>query len=370
MTSAKIGSVFKLIQGHQITDEEIYHSFGLGKIPIYTSSSELKGYWNKALVSQDDLPCITYPTKANRGEAFIQTEIFDANNTAVLIPLEDWRGHIILEWVCFKLSEIFPSIATSKEGVSYLNREIVEEQVLEIPSKTVQQDELRYYKQITSLKYSVEHITGRIDRLLQLSLLVQDTPKEDIKLSELFDYSSRNDCLSEEGIYHRSEGLRNAGEIITVISGSTDQFYGLIPFDVDLHIVRNKPCLQVITRGDAGKIKFINKGNYATNTNSMLLTLKDDQKNSLHIYNDIEEVQLLKFYGMYLQAIFLDYCSSADLSVFPLTEAIKTIAVPKFKLNQGIVDTVTKYDSLSMSQEQMKQVSTHLDHLLHMQLVG
>jgi hypothetical protein len=79
----KLDSVFKIVQGHQITDEEIYKS--IGNVPIFTARNAIKGYWDKAIVSKEDLPCITYPTKANSGYTFIHDELFDANNTAVLI---------------------------------------------------------------------------------------------------------------------------------------------------------------------------------------------------------------------------------------------------------------------------------------------
>lgn len=43
----KLKDIFYINQGHQITDEEIYNSFG--EIPIYTGNNDIKGYWNKIL---------------------------------------------------------------------------------------------------------------------------------------------------------------------------------------------------------------------------------------------------------------------------------------------------------------------------------
>lgn len=139
----KIKTAFKIIQGHQITDEEIYKNFGQGRIPIYTSSNEIKGYRDRSIVTKEDLPCITYPTKGNAGDAFVQYELFDANNTAVLIPWPKYRQQINLEWAALKLANVFLDIATSKEGVSYLNKEIVEEHELDIPPIDVQERELK-----------------------------------------------------------------------------------------------------------------------------------------------------------------------------------------------------------------------------------
>lgn len=127
-----IGKMFDIMQGHQITDEELYRM--RGSIPVYTGRNELKGYWDNAIVSKSDLPCVTYPTKGNAGDAYVQTKLFDANNTAVLIPKKKWRKHLNLDWVAMMLKPMFLNIATSKGGVSYLNREIVAVQTIAIPS--------------------------------------------------------------------------------------------------------------------------------------------------------------------------------------------------------------------------------------------
>lgn len=364
----KIKSIFHIIQGHQITDEDIYKS--IGNIPIFTSNNVIKGYWDKAIVTQQDLPCITYPTKAFSGETYIQYGMFDANNTAVLIPYLVWRERIILEWVSLKLANIFLEIATSKGGVSYLNKEIVEDYELDIPLKDIQEKELEYYKRIKSIKDSAVGIKTELNKLKKLDLLIEDAPREQIKLSEMLDYTSRNDSLSEEGIYQRSQGLQGARETVRVISGSTDDFYGEIPFDNKLHIVKMKPCLQVITRGNAGQIKFVNRGNYATNTNSMLLTLKEEMKEELNIYNDSQEAEFLKFLGIYLQPIFLEHCSSADLSVFPLTEEVNSIIIPKFTFNQDVMNIIKKYDLIFTYNEKIKELLENISGLQTMQLIN
>lgn len=165
----KLNSLFDLIQGHQITDEELYITEG--GIPVLTGKNEIKGYWNSQLVEESDLPCITYPTKANSGEAYVQNRIFDANNTAVLIPKPEWRDRLNLHWVAYRLSNLFLGIATSKEGVSYLNKKIVEEVELEIPDKQVQDDELRVYKELLSMETQLHDILAQIESLKKKSIV-------------------------------------------------------------------------------------------------------------------------------------------------------------------------------------------------------
>jgi len=259
----KLKSIFQIIQGHQITDEDIYKS--IGSIPILTANNDIKGHWDKAIVTQQDLPCITYPTKCFSGQMFIQCELFDANNTAILIPFPEWRSKIILQWACFKLANMFLKVTTSKGGVSYLNKEIVEECDLIIPLKDTQEKELEYYGKIESVKSLIANIQAQLGKLMVLNLLIEKQPEEQVKLSEVLEYTSRNDCLSEEGIYQRSQELPKAKEVIKVISGSMDGFYGEIPLDNELHVVKSKPCLQVITRGRAGQIRFITAGKISEN---------------------------------------------------------------------------------------------------------
>lgn len=364
----KIKDIFRIIQGHQITDEEIYRSFG--DIPIFTANNVIKGYWNKTIVTEEDLPCITYPTKAFSGETFVQYKIFDANNTAVLIPYPRWRKEIILEWASLKLANMFLKIPTSKQSVSYLNKEIVEECDLDIPSKEIQKKELEYYKKIKLIKDKMVRSKTEVSRLLGLSFLIQDIPSEQVKLSQVLDYTSRNDNLSEEGIYQRSQGLQGTREIIKVISGSTDDYYGEIPIDDSLHMVRMKPCLQVITRGDAGQLKFLEKGNYATNTNSMLLTIKDGIKEELNIHNDSQEAEYLKFLVIYLQPIFIENRSRADLSVFPLTDEMDRITIPKFPLTEEIRHVVNKYDLIFSYNERIKESLSRINNIQAMQLIN
>ena len=86
----KLSEFLTINQGHQITDEEIY-LVDDSKFPIYTAKNTIKGYWNQSIIKQKDLPCLSYPTKANQGDIFLQDKLFDANNTAVLIIKEQYN---------------------------------------------------------------------------------------------------------------------------------------------------------------------------------------------------------------------------------------------------------------------------------------
>jgi len=166
----KVKEMFDINQGHQITDEEIYNTEGI--IPVITARNEIKGHWNKSIVVKDDIPCITYPTKANSGEAYVQYDIFDANNTAVLIPKKEWREKIFLEWFAYKLSKTFLKIATSKEGVNYLNREIVEEMDFDIPSIKDQKKEYQSVEKLIKIRNKLVIIFENVDSILNKEIVI------------------------------------------------------------------------------------------------------------------------------------------------------------------------------------------------------
>jgi len=363
----KIKDIFyPFIQGHQITDEELYKT--QGDIPVLTGRNEIKGYWNQSIIKKEHLPCLTYPTKANAGNVYIQYEIFDANNTAVLVPKPEWKSKLNLEWFAFKLYHIFLDKQTSKEGVSYLNKEIIEDVEIEIPKKQFQEKELKSYKKLEIIKNQIELVKDEVKKVLQKSLVLEFTNTKEVLLSTIFEYTSRNDVLSEEGIYNMSSNLNDSGNNITVISGKTDGIYGYVPMYSDLHILSDKPCLQVVTRGvNAGTIKFLSTGIYATNTNAMLLSIKGSIKNGLNFKKTQDEVVFLKFFETYLQPIFYDYRSSGDHSVFPLTKAINDISIPHIKYNKNVLGIVKKYEKINEYQKELTFILNKIEKLLSKQ---
>lgn len=166
--------------------------------------------------------------------------------------------------------------------------------------------------------------------------------KDEIPIKKILTYVSRNDSLSEEGIYN----LPPSGDTITVLSGSTSDIkYGLINGHTpNIHILDGKQGLHLITRGKAGKLTYVPEGKYATNTNAFLLYLKDTEKALLGISNDEEEAIYLKYLLIYLQPVFYEISSNSDVSVFPLTEMIKSYEIPYFKYNDSMKDSVNTYE--------------------------
>lgn len=120
-------------------------------------------------------------------------------------------------------------------------------------------------------------------------LIYDDNSVEYVKISKMLDHVSRNDILTEEGLYnyYRVKSKNS----IKVLSGSIDNInYGEIS-DTDnyIHSLKNSQFLHIITRGKSGRLTYLPKGNYATNTNAFLIYLIPMFK------NEIDEEYYLKF---------------------------------------------------------------------------
>ncbi|HBB95599.1 MAG TPA: hypothetical protein DC054_09425 [Blastocatellia bacterium] len=332
-----------VLQGHQITDEEIYYS--LGEIPILTGSNDVKGFWDKSLIRTDQLPCISYPTKGNSGVTFIQTKLFDANNTALIVIKDEFKSDILLEWLAFALRPILKGHMTNVEGVSYLNKELVDNIDLAIPAEKTQEKLIDKFKVLDGLTKRLRHLEGSIEALLSKTLEVDTTGIAHVQLNEVLSYVSRNDSLSEEGLY----GIEPdpSQPTIKVLSGAVEAtFYGEIPVNTPgIHFVDNKQSLHLVTRGRAGQLTYLKKGRYATNTNAFLLHLK--AKRELGLRTETDEAYYLKFLRLYLEPRFLEMSSSSDVSVFPLTDVFEDMEIPRFQLDDAMKIIVQKHDQLT-----------------------
>ena len=183
--------------------------------------------------------------------------------------------------------------------------------------------------------------------------MTQDDP---IILGEVFDYCSRNDALSEEGIYYRQPD----GNDLTVLSGSASNLvYGKINKKSEkIHYVEDTQCLHLVSRGNAGKLTYLSKGDYATNTNAFLLYLKKEFRKEYNILSEHQEEMVLKYYLYYLQPTFFEISSKSDLGVFPLTNAISTLYVPVIKYSdevENIVNTIEQFEELKENVSTLKE---------------
>jgi len=333
----KIKDIFDINQGHQITDEEIYRDIiNGGKVPIITANNEIKGLWNKTIVNPCDLPCLTYPTKANSGTCFLQKKIFDANNTAVLVPKKEWISKIDLNWFSFKLSKMFPKVATSKEGVNYLNREIVEELDIVFPGKNVQDKEYRRIEELTIVKGKIDSIREKIKRIKNLAVIADYKifQAKDVPVKIIFDCVSGNSGLTEEYLYQNT--LLSQDKKYTVLTGGIS-IENCVKTDLcakpknknEKMTVFSGEGIHVVRKGRAGTVNYLKNGNYTLNDDAYIIKLKNALKYKL----------LLKWVVISYSKLFAEYASSSDNSTWNKSSFFKhaTIDIPSIKEQEEVV---------------------------------
>ncbi len=357
----KLKDIFYINQGHQITDEEIYNSFG--EIPIYTGNNDIKGYWNKNIINEENLPCITYPTKGFSGNIFIQNNIFDANNTAVLYFKEDKKDVVSLEYVKCILKHKFLKAMTSKENISYLNREIVEEIDIEIPDDKVQKRIIEINSKYEKKLESIEENIQKIDKIIYNQELIEDYKffqKKNEPIRNILDYLGGNSGLTEEFIYIN---LQKTGIKYKVLSSTiSNNYLGFIP-NTEIHgkklkILENKDAILVNRKGKAGFIKYIEKGTYTINDNVYLLFKKDDCK------YDINLLWLTIAY----RKLFLDYASNCDNGTWNMTGFFEhaDIDIPSKEAQEVVVK---KYKTLISLQEHLLKSKSKLISLMSKEIL-
>lgn len=194
--------------------------------------------------------------------------------------------------------------------------------------------------------------------------------KTNVNFSSIFDYVSRNDSLSEEGIYNNVPDEDDL-DLITVLSGSTeDVVYGKIKGNTKgIHVLIDRQALHVVSRGKAGKLTFIPKGTYATNTNAFLFYIKPEAYDLINVRNEKQEEVYLKFMKLYLQPLFFEASSNSDVSVFPLTRIYKSLEIPTFIYTKEMEKVVEKFDLLEKYKNEIQNSVSRIEEIFIRKMV-
>ena len=278
----KIKDIFYINQGHQITDEEIYRT--TGKIPIYTAGNTIKGYGNNTLVDINELPCLTYQTKGFSGTVTVQNEPFDANNTAALILKKEFKEQISLDYVAMILKNVLIEYTTADSGVSYLNKDIVQD--IEIPFRLTNDDkfDLEYQlkfvelnKKISNYKEKFESILKKIDKILEYELEI--SKYKIFRMDEITNLNKGSNKISEDMIY---KNYSINGYPVYSSATQRDGLMGKVTEDCYNNIDKKgkRGELTWTTNGYAGKV-FIRDSNFLYSEKCGRIVVKEKYKNRI-----------------------------------------------------------------------------------------
>ena len=355
---------FDLNQGHQITDKKLYCN--MGNIPVLTGNNEIKGYWHQASVTKEDLPCITYPTKANSGVCYVQESIFDVNNTAILIPKKEFRKEIDLNYVAFQLSRLFPKITTSRSGVSYLNKKIVEKIELSLPSKEIQTKIYKTILKMTNLKKKLSVILEEI-QLAKSHTLVNPYDAyqaKSVPITDIFNTMSGNSGLTEEFLYSQIQTEQKKQYL--VLTGSIN--FKLLTYTYKcphpekteqlINTIEDKEIIHIVRKGKAGHATYFPKGKFTANDDAYLLYKNQKIKYEIN----------LRWLAMYLQPVFLEYSSNADNGTWGKTGFFENVF-----MDIPIIDeqneVVLQYFKLENIQTKVREIKKCIESLLEKDIV-
>lgn len=383
VTNESVNNIFDFLSGNSGLTEEYIYSIILNKGKKYKlltgsneidncieipkcnnpkkSTEKIKTYSGQGIhiIRKGKAGTITYLKKGN----------YTLNDDAYLLyKKKNCKLDINLKWFAYKFQSLFYQFSSFSDNGTWNKTDFFKYAKIDIPIIEEQLSMLKKYDKLNLIKKNVIKIKSKINKLSEKYLIINNEPEQIKILSELVEHISRNDCLSEEGIYKRSENIKKTKDKIKVISGSIENYYGIVPINKNLHYVKNKPCLQVVTRGKAGVLKFHSSGNYATNTNAMLLIIREDKKSLLKITNPKEEENYLKFLEYYLTPLFNNYCSNSDVSVFPLTEVITQINIPLFKSGPVIEKIIQKYEIIQKYKRKLNELLIQISNILNKEI--
>lgn len=390
MESINIGVVFDCISGNSgITEEFIYAHILSDKLKYEVLSS--------STIEATKLGAIPYCTNNNgefisifkdklgilvarNGKAGLMTFLKKGNYTIndhayILYLKEDFKKNskidseakeeIFLKWFICKYQYLLYHYSSKTDNATWNKTAFFKFSEITVDEEFEQIEFSKRYDKIQNLLSELNSINNNLNNILEKTFSIDlSNDITSLKINKVLDYASRNDCLSEEGIYNFSPKT-TTDSTIKVLSGSSSEIlYGEISSKTQkIHKIENKQGLVVASRGKAGKLTYIPKGNYSTNTNAFILFLKDDFKIENKLLKNEDEEIYLKFLKIYLEPIFIDLSSNSDVSVFPLTKIFEELEIPRFVLNDEMKQIVNKYDQLLLMQIKIEKYITHLNNI-------
>ena len=367
-------SINKNAENYKVLSSSTLETTNLGRIPF---CKDIKG--DDISVFTDNMGILV----ARNGKAgkmtFLEQGNYTINDHAYILSLKNdfikkyaidtkERQEIFLKYYIYRYQHEVYSYSTNNDNSTWNKTGYFKHSVAEILSMSEMENIVNRYEDCIKYKHYVDEIDNKLNKLFAKTLSIDSgCIKEVVALEKVLSYISRNDSLSEEGIYNLPPEDNKA---ICVLSGSIkDINYGKINYATKVHKLIDRQALHLVTRGKAGKLTYLDKGTYATNTNAFILFIEKSRWKDLNISNETEEAIYLKYLMLYLQPIFYEVCSKSDVSVFPLTDKMKNLMIPKFSYTETMKDAIKIYDRALEYKKIIDSVRDKVDGLFDKQII-
>lgn len=353
----KIKDIFDINQGHQITDEEIYNS--VGEIPIFTSNNIIKGYGETSIISEEDLPCVTYPTKGQVGNFFIQYSVFDANNTAILKLKEEWKNKINLLWFISHISRIVKKEMNSKNGVGYIGKDIMQNIVIDLLPINEQNEIGELYWNIRQTSVFLGNNIEKLENLMHAKWNLNENGKK-VFISDLFNIYGGQSNLTEEFIYNNPP--LSDEDSIKIYSGATNEnkLMGCVSSTTKINNktlkIFNGPSILIVRKGKAGTMFYIDEEKFIINDDAYVMYPKKDM---------VDKINLIWFINYY-QDLFLNLSSKSDNGTFSKNRALsQKIEIYPMEIQNLFAKKIIEISEILIK---LKEFKKDLDKLLDFQI--
>jgi hypothetical protein len=356
----KKGEKFEVLSSSTISETK------LGILPIIIETSEIS-------IFNDRLGILIARNGKAGSMTYLRKGKYLTNDHAYIIYLKndfrrennidnDKKEEDFLKWFICKYQSLVYEFSSKTDNATWNMTAFFKYASISIDSYEIRKNYSKKYDEIQNILFKITDSKNHIDIILKKSYYFENEKElNNIPIGDVLEYVSRNDSLSEEGIYNFNPQSIDE-KTVTVLSGSTDSIYfGEISTNTPkIHKLENRQGLMVVSRGKAGKLFYLKKGTYATNTNAFILYLKDDFKTNIEITTDLEEEIYLKLLLIYLEPIFINLSSSSDVSVFPLTKIFKNLEIPQFPMNKKYKDISLIYSQVMLIREYVDKIQNQL----------
>ena len=350
----KINTFFNIIGGKG-KYTEAYIEKNHGEYPLIsgqTVDGGIIGYIDTYDFDFDD--CLTYTKDGEKsGTIFQRSGKFSLTSHAnALIPKKKYKGKIILEWFKYKYEPIFKSKVIGRFGVPSLPQSILKTIDVFIPSKKIQQVELKAFKEKTLVISRLKDFSFKLQEKitdLQYSIIKIPDNKtvKTIYGKDLFNILEKNSGITEKFIYDNFNPTINQ---LPIYNGS-ENIWGFIPKTA---LIEDKKALKIskgnfmiiVRKGvNAGHIFFQNKYNESIIAEDAIpITFKKEYENKVDIHWFIRE------YSQIFRKTAIGKFSSATFSNTLLEKMIFKIPDKSFqkkcsKLYQDVDTIIEKLNS-------------------------
>jgi type I restriction enzyme S subunit len=361
MIKGECGELFNYLSETNITEQYFYEH--KGDFPVYSGQTENDGVVAYIDSANQKEPSLVFTTYGSAGKLNYRDGNFTIGRNAMgLRPKKRYRKDINLKWFAYKFQNLFYRLRIGDpQGQKSLNKLLLDKVLIEIPDEKIQIKQLSYYQKAINLQKEILNIKTELINFLESKQLIKKTKyKEQIK--NIFKIVGGNSGLTEEFVYYNQP--TNNKDKINILSGATieNNLLGLVdinakPYNRKLKVFE-APFIQIVRKGLAGHMRFIENGKFVANDDIYIIKVKDEWK---------DKIDLRWFCYQYQELFFNLVTSKSDNATFNKEYAEEqVIKIPNEKIQKKLSEKLLFYDKLLDS---MEKLNLELNNLIESEII-